>query len=266
MMLHHYKIVFSDIDGTLLTDQHQVGEDTKRCIRRLASEGTPFVLVSARMPKGIYTIQKEIGVRAPIVAFSGGLILDMDGKAVYSIGIEKKPAIQLHDRICAGWSDIACNTYSYDRWLVDDPADWRVMLESEITDIIPQQGTIEEVIPEGEIVHKFLCMGEPERILDLEQHLQKWYPHLAVSRSTPEYLEIMNGQATKGQAVEILSRINGISLADTIAFGDNFNDIDMLRTAGMGVAMANAPEEVKQSADRITKSNNEEGIAWLMGQ
>lgn len=265
LILHHYQIVFSDIDGTLLTDRHQVGEYTKRCIQGLVSEGIPFVLVSARMPKSVYAIQKEIGIRGPIAAFSGGLILDMEGRTAYSVGIERKLAIEVHDRICERWGDIACDTYSFDRWITDDIAHCRVVLEAEITGMVPEQGTIEELIPEGEMVHKFLCMGEPEQILDLELHMKKWYPDLAVGRSTPNYLEIMNGQATKGHVVEMLSEIMGISTEDTIAFGDNFNDMDMLGTAGVGVAMGNAPEDVKQSADMVTKSNNEEGIAWVLG-
>lgn len=78
----------------------------------------------------------------------------------------------------------------------------------------------------------FLC-----KILDIEQHVKKWYSNLAASRSAPGYLEIMNSRATKGHAVEILSQVNGISIEDTLAFGDNFNDMDMLQTAGMELSI-----------------------------
>ena len=82
--LKEYKIIFSDIDGTLLNNENQVPEETIEELRRLDSQGVPFVLVSARMPKGMRPIREELGIHAPMVCYSGGLVLDPDDQEIYS--------------------------------------------------------------------------------------------------------------------------------------------------------------------------------------
>lgn len=85
-----YKMIFSDIDGTLLDSTHEVRENTKKKIKELEKQGIPFILVSARMPEGIYTIQKAADLESPIVAYSGGLVLDTDRKIIKSNGMSQK--------------------------------------------------------------------------------------------------------------------------------------------------------------------------------
>ena len=80
--LKEYKIIFSDIDGTLLNNENQVPEETIEELRRLDSQGVPFVLVSARMPKGMRPIREELGIHAPMVCYSGGLVLDPDDQEI----------------------------------------------------------------------------------------------------------------------------------------------------------------------------------------
>ena len=82
--MKEYKIIFSDIDGTLLNNENQVPEETIEELRRLDSQGVPFVLVSARMPKGMRPIREELGIHAPMVCYSGGLVLDPDDQEIYS--------------------------------------------------------------------------------------------------------------------------------------------------------------------------------------
>lgn len=78
------KIVFSDIDGTLLTSENKIGENTNKKIKELEYLGIPFVLVSARMPEGIYLVQKALNIKSPIVCYSGGLIIDEENKIIDS--------------------------------------------------------------------------------------------------------------------------------------------------------------------------------------
>ena len=74
----------------------------------------------------------------------------------------------------------------------------------------------------------------------------------------------MNNAATKGNAVRFLEKYFGLKTEEVIAFGDNFNDLDMLEHAGLGVAMGNAPDEIKQAANRVTAGNNEDGLALIL--
>ena len=81
-----YKCVFSDIDGTLLNSKHQISEKTKKKVQQLAIQNIPFILVSARMPKGMHYFLDELQIKAPMVSYSGGLILDENQKVIYSKG------------------------------------------------------------------------------------------------------------------------------------------------------------------------------------
>ena len=92
------KIVFSDIDGTLLTSDGQITEGTKEMILNLENKGIPFILTSARSPEGVRVIKRMLGNHAPIIAFCGGLILDDDGNEIYSKMIPLKRALELKDR------------------------------------------------------------------------------------------------------------------------------------------------------------------------
>ena len=89
------KIVFSDIDGTLLTSDGQITEGTKEMILNLENKGIPFILTSARSPEGVRVIKRMLGNHAPIIAFCGGLILDNDGHEIYSKMIPLKRALEL---------------------------------------------------------------------------------------------------------------------------------------------------------------------------
>src|SRR5690606_37058072 len=89
-------------------------------------------------------------------------------------------------------------------------------------------------------------------------------PHMHVVLSTPTLLEIMAPGVSKGTAVRIVAKRLGISPQETIAFGDQLNDIDMLETAGYGVAMANAVDDVKAVADRVTLRHDEDGVAHIL--
>ena len=90
--------------------------------------------------------------------------------------------------------------------------------------------------------------------------LKEKYPELSIYKSKDTYLEIMDGQANKADAVKILCDSMNINIKHSISFGDNYNDIDMLKTTGKSYAMGNAPEEVKMQADYVTLDNNNEGI------
>lgn len=259
-----YRLVFSDIDGTLLDSSHRIGERTRLAIKSLEREGVPFVLVSARMPEGIFKIQDRLGIQAPIVSYSGGLILDSERRVQDSRGFPLSAALELKERLAAGWPDICVNTYAGSLWLVEDADNPWVKGESRIVGFAPRQGTLsKEWVPDG-VVHKLMCLGEADRIARLEQELCVQYPNLSISRSKPEYLEIMSKSAVKSHGVEFLCGALGVKSSASVAFGDQYNDVDMLLAAGLGVAMGNAPEGVKQKADAVTGDNDHEGLLCML--
>ena len=135
-----YKIIFSDIDGTLLTSNHKVSRKTKEAINKLKKLKVPFVLVSARMPDGIYKIQREIDYKSPIVCYSGGLVLDKYGKTIFSNGIDINAAYEIKNYINSKWKEVSTSCYSENKWLVDDKENEWIVQESEITSVMPIVG------------------------------------------------------------------------------------------------------------------------------
>ena len=104
-------------------------------------------------------------------------------------------------------------------------------------------------------------MKSPEDKARIISRLHDRFPEVSVSSSFKGNIEINSGGATKGQALEGLCRHLGVDMAQVMAFGDGSNDIDMLQTAGMGVAMQNGEPEVRAAADYVTGSNNDGGVA-----
>lgn len=253
-----YECIFSDIDGTLLNDQHQVSHQTKQKIKELSSVHIPFILVSARMPKSIRAIQKELEINEPMICYSGGLIID-NGKVILSKTIDSLVVSKLLSFISTN-SDICATVYFEDEWLVSDIENPWVKQESQITSIIPQNmKNIKEA-------HKILCMGKSQDIDKLEQELLNHFHGLSIYKSKSTYLEIMDGSISKSQAIQKFCSYYHVALDKTISFGDNYNDIDMLKTTKWGFAMSNAPIGVLKEIERHTLSNNEDGIVYALNE
>lgn len=94
-----YKIIFSDIDGTLLNNENQVPKETIEELRHLDKKGVPFVLVSARMPEGMRPIRNELGIHAPMVCYSGGLVLGADDEELYSCLLDLELSCEIKDLV-----------------------------------------------------------------------------------------------------------------------------------------------------------------------
>ena len=234
------KIVFSDIDGTLLTSDGQITEGTKEMILNLENKGIPFILTSARSPEGVRVIKRMLGNHAPIIAFCGGLelkaMLDKDFPAV------------------------ACNTFGGEKWIVDDRDDWREQREEKIVGFPAEIGSIKDTFETEGGIHKFLLMGDPDVMTKLAAVLARDFSDLQSAASNPEYLEITAAGVEKSEGLKTLCGKLGISPEEAAAFGDGESDLSMMRAAGFGVAMGNAPENVRRRAPMVIGKNDEEGL------
>ncbi len=263
--IRKYKMVFSDIDGTLLDSEHRISTNTKAFVQHIVNQGIPFILVSARMPSSVEAIAAKLGIRCPIVCYSGGLILDEEKNVISSAGIAARDAVAIKRFIADTFPDVNATFYADDCWMVDSLEDPWVKNEAVIAEVTPVAGKVDSV-PETAIVHKLLCMGNQASIGALENILIERFPGFRIYKSKSTYLEIMSKDASKATALKTLCDVRGVNCEDSIAFGDHFNDMDMLEAAGFGVAMQNAPDTVKASADFITKSNDEDGLYLVLKQ
>ncbi|MDG6896075.1 Cof-type HAD-IIB family hydrolase [Volucribacter amazonae] len=255
-----YKAIFSDMDGTVLTRQHQISPRTLQAIQSLYQQlQIPFILVSARPPRAMIPYADQLNNQQCIICYSGALILDKELNSIYSLPLDTTDFIQLEQFLAHYSSSISINYYYQFSWLTNDVSNAWVKQEQQITGL--QAEYKKDALSQ---VHKVLLMAEPEVINELAQQLSHRFPQLAIHRSKPCYLEIMHPKATKAQAIAFILKQLKIKPQQIIAFGDNFNDKDMLQYAGLSVAMGNAPNEIKQICRRVTEDNDNDGIALVL--
>ena len=257
-------IIFSDVDGTLLNSQGKISPDTLCAIRTLKEKGIPFVISSGRGPTGIYPILEEYGLRCPMIAHSGGAILDENGNVLFLRGMEKETVRRLVDFVEREQLDMAWSLHSLNQWIVKDRTDPRVVKQEKIVRDRAQNGTVDSI--EAPQVYKMLAISTPDKLEQVRQRLVEAFPELNIVISAEDLLDIMDASVTKGKAVEELCRIWNVPTADTIAFGDNFNDVEMLSTVGKGFLMGNAPEGMKARFPLHTLDNDHDGIPHALKQ
>lgn len=253
------RIVFSDVDGTLLTNGHRVLPGTLRAIRSLQGQRIPFVIISARSPSGIYPILRQYGFRCPIICYSGALLLDENGTVLSSQGFSPALAANIISFIENEGLPCAWNIYSGDTWMVRDRSDPRVIREERIVQASSLEGS-PDLLPPDAKVGKILCMCDPGTIEQVQSALQKAFPSLSIAPSSDILLEIMEEGVTKRSGVEQLCQLWGISLKNAVAFGDHYNDVEMLEVVGTPFLMGNAPRGLWERFPNRTASNEEEGI------
>ena len=254
------KIVFSDIDGTFITNDHKVTEQTEKAVKALLKKKIPFVLVSARMPEAIYPITDKLGIKIPIISYSGGLVLTKEEEVLYSKTIDAEQTRAVLAAIDEGWSDITVNYYAGRRWFVRDVTDKRVKYEMDITSATAENANFDALLEENIIPNKILIMCEPPTCEEMEKKLGEMFPALNVVRSSTILLEIMDKSVSKATGIEVMLKHYGFTPEEAIGFGDNYNDIDMFKFVGTAIVMGNAPEPVKKYATEVTASNEDSGI------
>lgn len=254
------KIVFSDIDGTFLDSGHRVMPKTATAVKELLAKDVPFVLVSARMPEAIYPITKKIGIEIPIISYSGALVLTKEGQELFSKKMTVADTKNVIEAINKNFAGVTVNYYAGRKWFVRDTADKAVQQEMAITSATAENADFAALAEKGTLPNKILVMAEPGVCEKMEKELGAMFAGLNVVRSAPVLLEIMDKSVSKAKGIEVMLSHYGFAAENALAFGDNYNDIEMLRYVGTSVAMKNAPDAIKKEADEVTASNDEEGI------
>lgn len=261
------QLIFSDLDGTLINDDLKVTAATRDAIRRQIINGNIFVPASARLPKGMMTVVNQILKVCPFIAYNGALALDETGKVLISRFFNAKEAAEICRYVDEQDNDAAWNIYSGYVWYCSEEKSPRVEHEESIVKVQATPTTIEQ-IAKLQGVHKGLIMGEPEDLDRMQAELTAKYPDLTFVRSSKILLEIVLKGVSKASAVRIVAQEYGVDLKNCIAFGDNYNDEDMLEEVGYPFLMGNAPAELKQkfAPAQITADNNHDGVAKALAK
>jgi Cof subfamily protein (haloacid dehalogenase superfamily) len=262
-----YKLIALDMDGTLLSKDKTISKANFKAIQRAKAKGVKVVLATGRPINGIKRYLNELNLIEAgdyAVAYNGALIQQTDDDKViadnpmsledlkYLHELSKKLKVHIHFLTESKCVTTEINEYS--------------QLESTMNGI-PLEIADFDNLPIDTNVVKIMFIDTEEYLSKvIEQLPEEVYEKYTVVRSSPYFLEFLNKKVSKGFGVGLLAESLGISHKEVICVGDAGNDIDMIKYAGLGVAMGNAFPEVKEIADYITCTNEEDGVAEVINK
>lgn len=262
-----YKAICSDIDGTLLNSIRDLSPRLIDAVNRFPSN-FPVILASSRMPGAIRHLVTGLGKHPqPLIAYNGGFVLSSSGEILEDVSIP----VTLVDKILriAEKSDVHISLYQGENWYEEKDDYWsqREVKNTKVQYTWMKSFDVVNLLAKGNTgAHKVMCMGSFNEINWLFEELYIEYAKdLHLYRSSDTYLEIAPKAISKATGLKkILNHEFDFDMDAVIAFGDNYNDIDLLQSVGWGVAVANARAEVKAIAQEITFTNKEDGVAMVL--
>lgn len=251
------KMVATDIDGTILKWSFQFSPEVKKCIKELDESGIKVVLVTGRMHSATTPVARELGLHTPIVSYQGGLIKDETGKTLYQTDLRPDCAVQIIE--WARKNNVHLNLYLDDKLYVEHDNE----IVKEYTDgrfIDYTVCSFDDLKIEN--VNKLLAIDlkDAEKVTGWVNELSAKYPDLYIVKSTPYFCEIGSKEAKKSSGVKFLADMWGIKQDEILTIGDQNNDIELLKAGGVKVAMGNATDELKECADYITDTVDNDGF------
>ena len=260
-----YKVLVLDIDGTLHNSDKEVSPKTKEAIINAQKNGTIVVLASGRSTCGVMPVAKEIELDkfgGYILSFNGGRITNCKtGEVIYETNISKEDVPEIYNIS----KEMGVNIFTYfeNKVITENDSEY-LRLECRVSQ--SKSKFVESFVDAVNFdVPKFLMSGDGDYLAKIEPKVcEKLNGRFNVFRSEPFFLEIMPNNIDKANSLEKLLEHLNISKDEMIACGDGFNDVSMINFAGLGVAMGNAQEVVKDVSDFITQSNDDDGIVHVI--
>lgn len=257
-----YKLIAVDIDGTLLDSQKNLTAETFQAIHQAVQEGVIFTICTGRPIQGVEPLIAQLDLDLPFITYNGAVIVKGKSKEILSdlkmSAADVKTVMRLGERLGA------TNLLWVNNQLYAEPLNENAVRYSKISKTPPQPITDREaLLAQG--VTKVLWCDEVETINRWHEQVGPFLtPTINYHTSQPFLLEFVDHEVSKAKALARLGAFYGIKQAEMIAIGDGYNDLSMIKYAGLGVAMANAPEAIKAQADYVTLSNDENGVAHVI--
>ena len=261
-----YKLLALDLDGTLTNSNKEISSHNREKLIEAQQQGIQIILASGRPTYGIVPLAHELCMdqyEGYILSYNGGEIIDWTTKEML---YEKKLDSSLLPYLYAQSKEagVAILTYDGPEILTEDPTNLYVAKEAFLNKMqIRSVPSFLEAIRHP--VAKCLIVGEPEKLELLELTIKTALgDQMGVFRSEPFFLELVPLGIDKTESLKVLLQKLNIPREELIACGDGFNDLSMIQYAGLGVAMRNAQPLVKEAADYIAPSNDDDGVAHVV--
>ncbi|MBQ8558366.1 MAG: HAD family phosphatase [Tyzzerella sp.] len=263
-----YEMLVLDLDGTLTNSEKKITPPTKQALIEIQQQGKKVVLASGRPTPGVLPLAKELNLQdygSFILSYNGGRIINCaTNEIIYNKTLPPSVIPTVYDIVKE--FDVDILTYSDDAVISGIKPNQYSELESSINKLpVKRVDNFAEYVDFP--VNKLLITGDPAIAEKLEGILkEKFHKLLNIYRSDSFFLEVMPQNIDKAHSLQKLLSSVGLTSDQMICCGDGFNDLTMIEYAGLGVAMANAQDIVKKNADFITKSNDEDGVLYVINQ
>jgi Cof subfamily protein (haloacid dehalogenase superfamily) len=256
----NYRLIALDVDGTLLNDDHELTEQTIETIQEVHDRGAHIVLCTGRAPDSTLPILQQLGLEGTMITHNGAATVHADerGKSLINEFSFTLPEISpmldyvrregIHFDVCTSFNMYIERIGEYEKEMY--------------TKFLINPKLVTDVSELGLPIVKFTLFSKPE-VLDrvqLEWEEQQLYGQLRMIRSGDLFIDVMSAKANKGNALKALAATLEIDSSEILAIGNYYNDLEMMAFAGLGIAVENSPDRVKEAADAVTASNNDEGV------
>lgn len=274
------KLIALDMDGTVLNGEHVISERNIDAIRAAQANGVEVIISTGRgYPDGVMLVE-EAGLNLGFSCMNGAELRNASGEVIHSAPLSSEQSKQVMEILDAEnvSGDMYINNFIYTQSIQEqidmflrfskdaDKAALHEMMEKVRVRLaegfIKEVGSFDALIEAPDsVIHKMLALsGDLEKLTNAENKIKE-LPGICVSSSFVGNLEITHVDGQKGIALEKYAAYKGITLAETMAIGDNYNDVSMMKSAGFSVAMGNAPDDIKAQCDWVTETNVNDGVA-----
>ena len=257
-----YRLLVTDVDGTLLTPDRRIVPSVREAVRAARCCGVRVCLATGRTWSSVQPYAEALDIDPPIILFNGGMVYDFrEGRTLLCQALDPEHARTVLD-LLQSFPQVQPHLYVDDRIYVGRMNDLtRTYARKDGVQVEAVGDLMKALAPDP---MKILIVGEPEELARVRDMIRGRAPEIHVVFSEAHYLEVLPKGASKGSALRVLAQAVGVELQETIAVGDNPNDLEMIQTAGLGVAVANAHPDVKAVAQYVTVRPGGEAIAEVI--
>ncbi|XRX43127.1 MAG: Cof-type HAD-IIB family hydrolase [Buchnera aphidicola (Tetraneura sorini)] len=257
-----YKVVISDLDGTLFNSKYKITNYTKRIIKLLISKGIKFIIATGRHYIDLINLKDNLNLNSYLITCNGSRIYDLKGNLVFNSFLDKSVVSSLL-KIKKNNKKITTQIYTHDNWYIDtneynDNFCKKLSLKYKFLNFV--------TFSLNRVNKIFFTSSNIKNLKNLKKEIIFLWgskKKINIFFSFPECLEIVPYKASKGKSLKFISNLLGFSTKDFIAFGDGMNDKDMLEISGKGCIMGNADLKLKNTLNsmEVISTNEQDGVA-----
>lgn len=257
----NYKLLASDIDGTLITTERVLTPETIKAVEYLVNSGAHFVICTGRAYQGAVKISTQLPVKDIAQICYNGAMIYVGDKPVYKLNI---PAAQAKRIIKEGHKRNSTMILWRENKLYAETPCEKIDFYMSISGVAPIFVKDLTSVCDDKVI-KILWFDDPINTPKYAEELKQILSgQISCFVSRPDFLEFVNSKCSKKTALEFIAKYYGVDIKQTVAVGDSYNDIPMLMGAGYSVAMENAVDAVKNVCDYVTDTCDNNGVAQLI--